>query len=176
MSEIVKKDKFRPLELNERNVQTLFNRCLPTDEESKNIFQCYQTQVLIPEITGRTSQIIPLLKEKVDANKETIRYLLGQIESFHSDREVLALQEGFVKYDGTIWTQDYETLFKLYHLALSSNLILDFSKVSDKICSLNSPECVATLSPKDPNYQEWFSGYEAKVKKKTLSGQEPADD
>ena len=37
-------------------------------------------------------------------------------------------------------------------------------------------KCIPTLSPRDPNFQSWYAGYESKVKKKTLSGQEPADD
>ena len=95
MSADVKTSKFRLLELNERNVNTLFNRCLPNEYEVQH-FLCYRTQVLIPEITGRESQEVSLSKEKVNENKSTILYLLGQVESFHSDREVLALEEGFL--------------------------------------------------------------------------------
>lgn len=157
----IKTNKFRPLELNERNVNTLFNRCLPNEHEVQH-FLCYSTQVLIPEITGRESQEVSLSIEKVNEYKSTILYSLGQIESFHSDREVLALEEGFLRYDGVIWTKDYEVLFKLYHLSLSCNYILDFSLASEKICSLKNPVCIPTLSPKDTNFSEWYEGYKIK--------------
>lgn len=161
MSENVRIEKFRTLELNERNVNTLFNRCLPNEYEVQNPFLCYPTQVLIPEITGRKSQEVSLSKEKINANKNTILYLLGQIESFHSDREVLTLEEGLLRYDGVIWTKDYQVLFKLYHLCLSSDFLFDFSLVSEKLYALKNPVCVPTLSPKDPNFPAWWEEHKS---------------
>lgn len=161
MSTDVKTAKFRALELNERNVDILFNRCLPTGEELKNWDLMYPTQVLIPELTGRESQRIFLSKEKIEANRNTILYLLGQIKSFHSDKKAFVLQEGFIKYDGTVWTEDYGTLFKLYHLALSSALMSDFALTQSKICAIRSHEIIPTLSPRDPNYAAWWEEHKS---------------
>lgn len=159
----IKTNKFRPLELNERNVNTTFNRCLPTGEELENYTLNHHTQVFIPELTKRESQRISLSKDKVQGYKSTIRYLVGQIKSFHSDKSAFMLQEGFIRYDGTVWTRDYEILFKLYNLALSSALISDFALASsDMICSVKSPECNPTLSPKDPNFETWYEEYKGK--------------
>ena len=176
MSESVKIEKFRPLELNESNVSKLYKRCLADESELNNLNLYYTSQVLKPTYTGRSSEIVKLSKEKVNANTQTIQFLLGQIKNFHSTSTAIALQEGFLKYDNTIWTQNYDTLFQLYHLALSNASISDFVLSGNVIGATKSPSCIPTISPKDPNYQEWFSGYEAKVKKKTLGGQEPADD
>lgn len=174
MAENVKNTNFRPLELNERNVQTLFKRCLL--DENNPSGECYPVQVLNPQLCGRSSELIKLSKDNVESYAETIRYLLGQIKAFHGSNDTFALQEGFMRYDGTIWTKDYDTLFKLYSMGISTVSISNFSLYKDVICSVKSSKCISTLSPKDPNYQEWFNGYEAKVKKKTLGGQEPADD
>ena len=174
MAENVKNTNFRPLELNERNVQTLFKRCLPDGNNPHTEY--YPVQVLSPQHCGRESEIITLSKENVDTYAPMIRYLLGQIKAFHEDNNTFALQEGFMRYDGTIWTKDYDVLFKLYSMGLSTVSISDFSLYKNVIGSVKSPDCIPTLSPRDPNFQSWYAGYESKVKKKTLSGQEPADD
>ena len=167
-------DNFRPIELNERNVKAIFKRCLADENNSSQ--GVYFSQVLRPEKCGKTSETIKFSKEMVDSYSQTIQYLLGQIKAFHDTRESFALQEGFMRYDDTFWTKDYDILFKLYSLGLSSASITSFVAYKDIIGSAKSPECIPTLLPRDPNFQSWYAGYEAKVKKKTLSGQEPADD
>ena len=167
-------DNFRPVELNERNVKALFKRCLADETNSSQ--GTYFSQVLDPEKCGKTSEIIKFSKEMIDSYSQSIQYLFGQIKSFHDTRETFALQEGFLRYDDTFWTKDYDVLFKLYTLGLSSASITNFFAHKDLITSAKSPECIPTLSPRDPNFQSWYAGYESKVKTKTLSGQEPADD
>lgn len=49
MSADVKTAKFRPLELNERNVNTLFKKCLPDEEELQNRASVRNAQVLKKE-------------------------------------------------------------------------------------------------------------------------------
>ena len=102
--------------------------------------------------------------------------MLGQIKPLNQNNAGFALQEGFLRYDDTFWTKDYDTLFKLYSLGLATNCLTPFVSTEEFITTAAIDECVPTLYPNDPNFQSWFSGYEAKVKKKTLSGQEPADD
>ena len=157
MSADVKTAKFRPLELNERNVNTLFKRCL--HDESNPFEECYHVQVLRPEICGRTSEWIQLSKNNVSAYASTIRYLLGQIKAFHVDTDTFALQEGFMRYDGTIWTKDYEVLFKMYSLGIASVSISDFALYKDIIGAVKSSKCVPTLSPRDPNFETWYAKY-----------------
>ena len=47
---------FKQLELNERNVNTLFKRCLPDEEELKSRSFLKNAQVLIPQICGKESE------------------------------------------------------------------------------------------------------------------------
>ena len=152
--------KFVPVELNERNVKAIFKRCLANEDNTKE--GVYYSQVLRPEKCGKESELIRFSREMVDAYTPTIMYLLGQIKAFHDDRESFALQEGFLRYDDTFWTKDYEVLFKLYALALSSASITSFVSYKDIIGSARSPLCIATLSPRDPNFSKWYEGYKEK--------------
>lgn len=160
MSVDVKTSNFRPLELSERNVNTLYKRCLP--DESKSFEEIYPVQVLSPQHCGRESEVIRLSEDKIAAYKTIIRYLLGQIKAFHGDNETFALQEGFMRYDGTIWTKDYDVLFKLYSMGLATVLISDFCLYKDIIGSVKSSDCIPTLSPKDPNFEIWYEEYKEK--------------
>ena len=156
----IKTSKFRPLELNERNVKAIFKRCLANEDNTKE--GVYYSQVLSLEKCGKESEIIRFSKEMVDAYTSSIQYLLGQVKAFQDYRETFALQEGFLRYDDTFWTKDYDVLFKLYALALSSASITNFFSHGELITSAKSPLCVATLSPRDPNFSEWYEGYKIK--------------
>lgn len=160
MSVDVNTNKFRPLELNERNVKAIFKRCLANEENTKE--GVYFSQVLRLDNCGKESAIIRFSKEMVDAYTPSIQYLLGQIKAFHGDRESFGLQEGFLRYDDTFWTKDYEVLFQLYALALSSASITSFVSVKNIIGSVRSPLCIATLSTRDPNFSEWYEEYKMK--------------
>ena len=161
MSVDVRTNKFRPLELNERNVKAIFKRCLANEDNTKE--GVYYSQVLDPEYCGKTSELVRFSKENIDLYTPVIQYLLGQIKAFQdSSRESFALQEGFLRYDDTFWTKDYDVLFKLYALALSSASITNFFSHGELITSAKSPLCVATLLPRDPNFSEWYEGYKIK--------------
>ena len=176
MAEDIKNNNFKPLELSERNVQTLFKRCLPSEEELANPNLIRNAQVLKSQYCGKESEKTLLSRQKTMENRSTILFLLGQLKYLHLGYSSIILQEGFLRYDDNFWTKVYNTLFKLYSMGIASNCLSPFVSKNDVIGSVRVEDCIPTLSPKDPNYQEWFSGYEAKVKKKTLSGQEPADD
>ena len=159
----VRIEKFRTLELNERNVNTLFKRCLAEEPEISNLNLYYTSQVLKPNYTGRNSESIKFSRERINTNTRTIQYLLGQIKNFHipagdTGVSAIALQEGFLRYDDVIWTRDYDALFALYHLALCSASISDFvlSNSNQIIGATKSPKCTPTLSPKDPNFPAWW--------------------
>lgn len=144
----------RILELNERSVKTLFKKCLANEENTKE--GVYFSQVLRLDNCGKESAIIRFSKEMVDAYTPSIQYLLGQIKAFHGANQTFALQEGLLRYDDTFWTKDYEVLFQLYALALSSASITSFSSLKNLIISAKSPLCIATLSPNDSYFAEWW--------------------
>ena len=161
MSVDVETNKFRPLELNERNVKATFKKCLANEDNIKE--GVYYSQVLDPEYCGKTSELVRFSKENVDLYTPVIQYLLGQIKAFQdSSRESFALQEGFLRYDDMFWTKDYDVLFKLYSLGLSSVSISQFVAHKDIIGSVKSPKCESTLSTRDPNFSEWYEEYKMK--------------
>ncbi|MBQ3532409.1 MAG: hypothetical protein IJA51_01765 [Oscillospiraceae bacterium] len=153
----IKTNKFRPLELNERNVKILFKKCLPNGDNPAE--EVCLARVLKSEYCGKESEIIRLSKNNLLERKSMIQYLFGQIKAFHRDSSAFALQEGFLRYDGTAWTKDYDTLFKLYCMGLATASISDFAANKDIIGSIKSPDCIPTLSPKDSEFSEWYEGY-----------------
>ena len=76
--EIIK--SFTPLDLNEGNVQAIFNRCLATDETNE-----YIESILQKKSDGYAQDSDPILfdKQKLLSNLKNIRYLYGQLLTTH---------------------------------------------------------------------------------------------
>ena len=73
--------KFYPLELNEGNVQAIFNRCLATEHSQEQA-----VGFLFPPTRGYkegTEKLIYFDKEALLKNKKNIEYLFGQIQEVH---------------------------------------------------------------------------------------------
>ncbi len=147
----------RTLELHERSVRTVFKKCLANETNSNEGF--YYSQVLKPDYCGLVSEVVKFSREAVDTYAPTIRYLLGQIKIFHSSEETFDIREGYLRYDGLLWTKDPEVLLMLFSLALSSASISPFVSLKGFTLSYKSPECIPTLSPKDPSFAEWYEAY-----------------
>lgn len=157
---IIKNEGFRPIDLNEDNVQAIFNRCLAKEGED-----FYNVQVAGSELTKNPSDIVPLSKQKMEKNAQNIRYLLGQLKTIHlPDVKAITLQEGFFRYDNHVWTKDFYSLFQLYALALGCVYFRGFSQTKDgNITSLiDYNRCTPTLSPKDPAFPAWWEANRAK--------------
>lgn len=157
---IIKNEGFRPIDLNEDNVQAIFNRCLAKEGED-----FYNVQVAGSELTKNPSDIVPLSKQKMKKNAQNIRYLLGQLKTIHlPDVKAITLQEGFFRYDNHVWTKDFYSLFQLYALALGCVYFRGFSQTKDgNITSLiDYSRCTPTLSPKDPAFPAWWEANRAK--------------
>ena len=147
-------NQFKPQELNEANVQAIFDRCLAKEGED-----FYNVQVLGSELTKNPSDIVQLSKQKMEENDQNIRYLLGQLKTIHlPDVKAITLQEGFFRYDNHVWTKDFDFLFQLYALALGCVYLRGFGKTKDgNITSLiDYNRCTPTLSPKDPAFPAWW--------------------
>ena len=159
-----RRPQFTPLELNEGNVQAIFNRCLATEDEKETFDKSFCCQILKPSLTNKTSEEVILSREKAKQNKLNIKFLFGQIKNIHGDCSAIGLQEGFLKYDGTLWTKDYGILLKLYCLAQSKGLITEFSALPsdpDIISAIKASNVAPTLSPKDPDFPAWWEAHKA---------------
>lgn len=159
------KNKFHPIDLTEGNVQAIFDRCLATKEEI-DVYRYFTFQILKPTLTQKSSEVYRFSEEKIKKNEKSIGYLFGQIKNIHENNShsIIGLQEGFLRYDETIWTKDYDTLFKLYALAQASNYLLDFSSLPEKpdlITAYRASNMKPTLSPKDPAFPAWWEAHRA---------------
>lgn len=177
--ETVKKYPSCIVDLNEGEVQSIYNRCLATEEEKKSFDKRIILQILQPDLTKRESEEVILSSQQVDKNNLIIKFLLGQIKNIHENNSAIGLQEGFIKYDNTVWTKDYDTLFKLYCLSQSCGWLSEFTSLptnSSIISAIKASNCTPTLSPKDPNFTAWWEKHKAEWEEPKKEGKEPADD
>lgn len=149
-----RRPQFTPLELNEGNVQAVFNRC-----KSKG----YDTETLWSDVfraeLGYSDKETTVFFEKtaILQNKRTIQYLFGQLAGIHQKIKSLSLNQFFQTYDNHKWTISEEALMKLLYLGGCNeiNCIFPFSKKQGDI-SLISSTLIPTLSPKDPAFPAWW--------------------
>lgn len=149
---------FTPLDLNEGNVQAIFNRCLATkDDDIDNL----SMSVLFQRDLGYDEDSKPVYfnKKKVEQNKQNIFYLLGQLRSVHSSDSNITSAESVYKYDDVQWTDDTVTLMMLYHLGETTKGILPFVKRSNTATIGLSIK--PTLSPKDPAFPAWWEAHKS---------------
>ena len=160
-----KKTVFTPLDLNEEVVQTVFNRCLPT-EKTEN----YVSSILEPKELGYKEDSDELLFDynKIMENHQLIHYLYGQLAVVHED-DNLDVTNGIKKYDSTIWTDNCGILMEFLHLGVANNSISQFLAKYNAVVFTKA--IVPTFSPNDPNftkefaeYEKWFKEYETKRK------------
>ena len=154
MEEILK--SFTPLELNEANVQAIFNRCLATDDIPN---ADVQLSILFEKVMGYDEDSKPMAfrKSTIGKNKKNILYLIGQLNSVHHGSREITAKESIYKYDGEKWTSETVTIMMLYHLARAIDCISPFVKESNR--AMTEPVVKPTLSPKDPNFPTWWEAH-----------------
>jgi hypothetical protein len=149
---------FKPLDLNVATVGRLFNNCLYTSESKNHTAAIFhQTSMGYP----KDSDPVFFDKDAIDANRDLINFLLGQLNDAHRGPLVEStVQTLFMKYAGEPWTKDGITLLKLIHLALANSSMAPFSAEKDR--TLLKSYINPTLSPKDPNFPEWWEQNKSK--------------
>lgn len=155
---IIKHEGFEPMELNETNVQAIFNRCLAKEGEGNITY----AQVLQPALSGKQSDLIRFSKERIKANSKNISYLFGQLKGVHEQARVIPLEYGIINYKGEKWTTSADVLLKLYELGMVNINNNPFSLQKDKSLATNiSMNKRPTLSPKDPAFPAWWEVHKA---------------
>lgn len=151
--------QFTPLDLNENTVETLFNRCL-----AKNTDGTIISSSLFPQSAGYKKPDTPITfsQEKIQKDKQNIIYLYGQLERVHDNLHTIYSTSGSKKYTHENWTTNSGTLMKLLHLGRAAGIMYHFNATSNSAALV---DIEPTLSPRDPNFDEWYKGYEAKMKK-----------
>ena len=169
---------FLPIELNESNVQEIFNNCL-RKETTKNIAK----SVLFSRIMGypiENETVINFDENALLKNNLNIRYLYGQLKAIHTGENKskrLSVNDLKENYRGSIWSQSKASLLELLYLGCNTalNLTFPFSKKNNDTTVI-SKDIVPTLSPKDPNFPAWWEEHKSEWEDKKKGGQEPADD
>lgn len=159
------KHEFTPLDLNEGNVQAIFNRCLATEDTKE-----YIKSVLEQKEHGFAKDSMGILFDRKKIQRDNIHaiaYLYGQLLTTHDDSNTIntsttAKSNVMKKYTGEIWTTNKGILMQLFHLGLASGLIYYFLPMSDSvIASSFTCNIRPTLSPKDPNFLAWWEEHKS---------------
>lgn len=164
------KKEVNPIDLNYTEFERIYNDCLPK-ESSKNFLKV----ILQQKSDGFPNDSKPIFfdKDKINEHKADIFYLYGQLASIHREQPFFFVINSIQKYDGTIWTDDQTSALLLLHLGMACGASSRMAPPQRSIYL--SSDLLPTLSPKDPNFEEWYKEYKQKILKKS-GGQEPADD
>lgn len=152
---ILKSDIFKPIELNEGNVQAIFKRCL-ADEKSSDILRL----ILFSKRMGYQEDSLPINfdRKKVASQQANIKFLFGQLQIIHENKKIAMPSEFSKKYTGEEWTKNNGVLLELLHLGASCPLMMAFLAKDNRASLYHIP---ITLSPKDPNFPAWWAEHKS---------------
>ena len=159
---VIKQEVFQPLELNEANVQAIFNRCLAADGAS----------VLSEDTTASSLYFSSLGWEKEDdglrfvtsqlqANQKNIQYLVGQLKPVHEGQHILTLEDMAKNYQGSVWARERASLMQLLYLGSSDALAIFSPLIAKWNGTTLNMSIKPTLSPKDPAFPAWWEEHKA---------------
>ena len=113
-----KVEGFKALELNEGNVQAIFNRCLATGSTTE-----YIKSILQQKKFGYQEDSNPILfdKKKLLENLKHIRYLYGQLATTHEHSNTISIEKDNVdnvmtNYTRNIWTENKRNINAIFPL------------------------------------------------------------
>ena len=148
-------NQFKPQELNEENVQAIFNRCLAEIEDRKTT----TLATLFPPELGYEDDPDAQVLFQTDAllqNKKNIEYLYGQLKEVHDETPVrrVSFWDFSVAYSGKPWIQEEQAVLQLLYLGVNYHLLLiePFWAKNDTSRVFKEKPVKPTLSPKDPAF------------------------
>ena len=155
--------KYVALELNEANVQAIFNRCLKK-EDTKEVVRTALFMTLLG-YTDKEEIVIAFDKDALRKNEKNIRYLYGQLKSIHmspNETRRQTLDDFRETYMNSIWTHGKSAALELLYLGSNSVLgfVGPFSKKQNDTTTV-SKTITPTLSPKDPAFPAWWEEHRA---------------
>ena len=157
----VKKYPSCVLDLNEGEVQAIFNRCIAKEGTPND--QCFNS-VLFSRLRGYSpdaERIVVFDREKVLANKKNIQYLYGQLKNVHARNDDLQINEAFVTYSGTNWTTNKGVLLEFLYLGAINydDILISPFAAETNSAILSTNILTPTLSPKDPAFPAWWEAH-----------------
>ena len=157
-------NQFKPQELNEENVQAIFNRCLAEIEDRKTT----TLATLFPPELGYEDDPDAQVLFQTDAllqNKKNIEYLYGQLKEVHDETPVrrVSFWDFSVAYSGKPWTQEEQAVLQLLYLGVNYHLLLiePFWAKNDTSRIFKEKPVKLTLSPKDPAFPAWWEQHKS---------------
>ena len=152
-------EKYVPLDLNADNVAKIYNDCQITESTTE-----YYEISLELEDFGYPQNSKPLYFDvsSLNAHIPSIYYLFGQLKNAHEPTYFLGIKDVLKKYDGTSWSDKRVSPIYLLHLGIAAAAITP-PNFNLKAC-IFADDLVPTLSPKDPNFSEWWEQNKAKLK------------
>ena len=155
--------KYVALELNEANVQAIFNRCLKKEDTKEVVRTALFTTLL--GYTDKEEIVIAFDKDALRKNEKNIRYLYGQLKSIHispNETRRQTLDDFRETYMNSIWTHGKSAALELLYLGSNSVLgfVGPFSKKQNDTTTVSQP-ITPTLSPKDPAFPAWWEEHRA---------------
>lgn len=152
---------FTPIELNEGNVQSLFEKCLATESTA-----VYVESILYQKAFGYEEDSNPIYfdSEKLLNNLKYIRYLYGQLKTTHEHSNTISTSEQntdrvMLNYKDEIWTENKGVLLQFFHLGVGSNTIFPFNLQGSS--GFQNVGIKPTLSPNDPDFSQWWEEHKA---------------
>ncbi len=154
--------EFRPSDLNEGNVQAIFNRCLAKPDSKETA-----SSILFSSLMGfskKDVRIIRFDKEELLANRKIIEYLYGQLKAVHTsggENVKLPIVDMVMLYSDNSWTTEVDILFKLGYLGVAPETALINPVLAKDKSTVISKEVKPTLSPKDPAFPAWWEEHKS---------------
>lgn len=157
----IEEQGFRPIELSDENVQTIFNRCLAKEDSRE-----FSYATLFPTTHGYelgAEKQIQFDTAALLKNKRTIEYLFGQIQDVHRAKRSndLTIDDFNTTYLGKYWTNDKGTLLKFLYLGVSPKTLCISPFMAKTSTAIIAPSIKPALSPKDPNFPAWWEAHKA---------------
>ncbi|MCD7734813.1 MAG: hypothetical protein LUH48_06775 [Clostridiales bacterium] len=157
---IIRTNGFTPIDLNERNVQEIFERCLA----DTNTAETMGTYLFSRDFgySEKEEDWVYFDKNKIKEEKQSILYLYGQLYAWHhlpQDQDyVLTPSSVSKKYTGELWSRNSGILAEFLYLGRAINTITPFIKESGSVMFLHFHD---TLSPNDPKFPEWWKEHKS---------------
>lgn len=116
-------ETFKKLELTPLNVYKLMKEC-KKNEMTQNVIK----STFFSKTCGKKAPILEFDKEKILENKDSIRYMFGQLHAVHAKKATMIPSYGLLNYKEENWTDDNMALFSLYYLGTAASVFPEFEK------------------------------------------------
>lgn len=140
-----------PMPLTEETVEKLFKECGLKEGKNNlikaNLFMHNQEYFTI----FNTNSIID--------NLLNIHYLFGQLKNAHTQTRFFDFKQAVFTYQNTAWTKDTDKLLMFIQLGIVAGTITPIDDTTKQIEM--TTELDPTVSPDDPNFEEWYKEHKA---------------